>query len=44
MIGCLDEELPEYVLVMVGNNRSNAQMASELKVFLGNSTVDFTDW
>jgi hypothetical protein len=40
----LDEELPEYVMVMIGNNRSHAQMASELKVFLGSSTVDFTDW
>jgi dsRNA-specific ribonuclease len=40
----IDEELPEYVMVMIGNNRSHAQMASELKVFLGSSTVDFTDW
>lgn len=40
----VDEELPEYVMVMVGNKRSLAQMAAELKVFLGNGTVDFTDW
>ncbi|XP_062523498.1 zinc finger CCCH domain-containing protein 14-like [Corticium candelabrum] len=40
----IDEELPEYVMVMVGNSRSHAQMASDLKVFLGSSTVVFTDW
>lgn len=40
----LDEELPDYVMVMVANKRSKEQMNSELRLFLGKHTSLFTSW
>jgi len=40
----VDEELPDYILVMVANRRTKAQMCGELSLFLGSHTENFTDW
>ena len=40
----VDEELPDYILVMVANRRSKAQMCADLSLFLGSHTESFTDW
>ncbi|XP_078418426.1 zinc finger CCCH domain-containing protein 14 isoform X2 [Cetorhinus maximus] len=39
-----DEELPDYIMVMVANKKSQDQMAEDLALFLGNNTVKFTVW
>lgn len=39
-----DEELPNYVMVMVTNRRSKAEMDRELNLFLGGNTATFTTW
>ena len=39
-----DEVLPEYVMVMVQNQKTQAQVASELKAFLGSEASPFTEW
>lgn len=40
----VDEELPDYILVMITNRRSKEQMKSDLSLFLGNHTDTFTEW
>ncbi|KAK0180206.1 hypothetical protein PV327_005872 [Microctonus hyperodae] len=39
-----DEELPDYILVMVVNKKSRQQMHEDLHLFLENSTTPFVDW
>nr|CAD7259547.1 unnamed protein product [Timema shepardi] len=39
-----DEELPEYIMVMVTNKRTRVQMEDDLQLFLGSSTRHFTTW
>ena len=39
-----DNELPDYVVVMVANKKSEAQMTEDLNLFLGENTVKFTSW
>ncbi|XP_043542593.1 zinc finger CCCH domain-containing protein 14 isoform X2 [Chiloscyllium plagiosum] len=39
-----DEELPDYIMVMVANKKTQDQMAEDLALFLGNNTVKFTAW
>ena len=39
-----DDELPEYILVMIANKRSKAQMTDDLGLFLGGNTDKFTLW
>ncbi|XP_063229365.1 zinc finger CCCH domain-containing protein 14 isoform X2 [Bacillus rossius redtenbacheri] len=39
-----DEELPDYIMVMVANKRTRAQMVEDLQLFLGTSTEHFTNW
>ncbi|XP_067847978.1 zinc finger CCCH domain-containing protein 14 isoform X2 [Heptranchias perlo] len=39
-----DEELPDYIMVMVANKKSQEQMAEDLGLFLGSNTVKFTVW
>lgn len=39
-----DEELPDYIMVMISNKRSSFQMKNELSLFLGGHTDKFTDW
>ena len=40
----VDEELPDYIMVMISNRRSKAQMNNDLSLFLGNHTELFTEW
>lgn len=39
-----DEELPDYIMVMLANKRSKEQMTEDLVLFLGANTALFTDW
>ncbi|KAI1711803.1 RNA-binding, nab2-type zinc finger domain-containing protein [Ditylenchus destructor] len=40
----VDEELPDYVMIMVGNKKDPSRMKQELKLFLGENTLPFVDW
>ncbi|XP_061125550.1 zinc finger CCCH domain-containing protein 14 isoform X2 [Syngnathus typhle] len=40
----IDDELPDYIMVMVANKKSSQQMADDLSLFLGNNTIKFTAW
>lgn len=40
----LDDELSNYVMVMVTNRRSKSEMDRELQLFLGANTSAFTSW
>ncbi|XP_069592556.1 zinc finger CCCH domain-containing protein 14 isoform X1 [Ranitomeya imitator] len=40
----VDEELPDYIMVMVANKKSQDQMTDDLSLFLGNNTSRFTTW
>ncbi|KDR21692.1 Zinc finger CCCH domain-containing protein 14 [Zootermopsis nevadensis] len=40
----VDEELPDYIMVMVANKRSREQMDDDLQLFLGSNTEEFTGW
>lgn len=39
-----DEELPDYILVMVVNKKSRQQMHDDLNLFLEDCTTAFVDW
>lgn len=41
---CLDDELPDYVMVMVANKRTRSQMEDDLQLFLTNNTEAFVSW
>ncbi|XP_052749602.1 zinc finger CCCH domain-containing protein 14 [Galleria mellonella] len=44
-LGCyVDDELPDYVMVMVANKRTRAQMEDDLQLFLGDNTDLFVNW
>ncbi|KAG7301991.1 hypothetical protein JYU34_013441 [Plutella xylostella] len=44
-LGCyVDDELPDYVMVMVANKRTRLQMEDDLQLFLGDNTVQFVNW
>ena len=40
----VDDELPDYIMVMVANNRTKSQMEEDLGLFLNNNTTAFTNW
>ncbi|XP_008288610.1 zinc finger CCCH domain-containing protein 14 isoform X2 [Stegastes partitus] len=40
----IDEELPDYIMVMVANKKTPQQMTDDLSLFLGNNTFKFTTW
>jgi hypothetical protein len=40
----IDDELPDYIMVMVANKKTAAQMSDDLNLFLGNNTLKFTSW
>ncbi|XP_076450518.1 zinc finger CCCH domain-containing protein 14-like isoform X2 [Babylonia areolata] len=40
----VDEELPDYIMVMVANKKSQPQMSADLGLFLGANTDKFTTW
>uniref|UniRef100_A0A672RK10 Zinc finger CCCH domain-containing protein 14 n=1 Tax=Sinocyclocheilus grahami TaxID=75366 RepID=A0A672RK10_SINGR len=39
-----NEELPDYIMVMVANKKNPKQMADDLSLFLGSNTIKFTVW
>ena len=39
-----DDELPDYIMVMVANKRSQLQMIEDLHLFLGDNSKMFCDW
>ena len=41
---CLDEELPDYIMVLIANRKNKQQMTDDLKLFLGKSAPDFVEW
>lgn len=42
--GYIDDELPDYVMIMVANKRSKQQMLTDLNLFLGSNTESFVNW
>lgn len=40
----IDDELPDYIMVMVANKKSEANMAKDLHLFLGDKTNKFSQW
>ncbi|CAH1790723.1 unnamed protein product [Owenia fusiformis] len=40
----VDDELPDYIMVMVANKKTRQQMADDLSLFLGMNTETFTTW
>ncbi|CAH8513046.1 unnamed protein product [Schistosoma bovis] len=40
----IDDELPDYIMVMVANKKSESAMAKDLQLFLGEHTNKFTEW
>lgn len=42
--GYIDDELPDYVMIMVANKRSRQQMVDDLTLFLGSQTEVFVNW
>lgn len=39
-----DEELPDYIMVMVANRRTKSQMNEDLNLFLASKTPTFVNW
>ncbi|XP_055301894.1 zinc finger CCCH domain-containing protein 14 [Sitodiplosis mosellana] len=42
--GYIDDELPDYVMIMVANKRSKEQMIDDLGLFLEENTDTFVSW
>ncbi|RUS89218.1 hypothetical protein EGW08_003028 [Elysia chlorotica] len=40
----VDDELPDYIMVMVANKKNISQMKADLSLFLGGNTETFTSW
>ena len=40
----VDDELPDYIMVMVANKKNKSQMKADLSLFLGGNTETFTSW
>lgn len=40
----VDEELPDYIMVMIANRKEKSQMKEDLLLFLGKSTNRFVEW
>lgn len=40
----VDDELPDYIMVMVANKKTQEQMTEDLNLFLGSNTEKFTAW
>ena len=40
----LDDELPDYIMVMLVNQRTKTQMEEDLGLFLNERATDFTNW
>uniref|UniRef100_K1PND8 Zinc finger CCCH domain-containing protein 14 n=1 Tax=Magallana gigas TaxID=29159 RepID=K1PND8_MAGGI len=39
-----DDELPDYIMVMIANKKSEKQMNNDLNLFLSHNTEKFTSW
>jgi len=44
MVVVLDEELPDYVMILIANRRTVPQMETDLSLFLGDSAKKFVNW
>lgn len=42
--GYIDDELPDYVMIMIANKRSKQQMIEDLQLFLSSQTELFVTW
>lgn len=40
----VDEELPDYIMVMVANKKDRPQMEGDLGLFLNENTAAFVEW
>ncbi|VDM97643.1 unnamed protein product [Thelazia callipaeda] len=40
----VDEELPDYIMVMIANKKEKVQMKEDLLLFLGKNAEKFVDW
>ncbi|VDK17450.1 unnamed protein product [Anisakis simplex] len=40
----VDEELPDYIMVMIANKKEKSQMKDDLQLFLGKNSAKFVDW
>ena len=40
----LDNELPDYIMVMLANKKTLNQIANDLQLFLGDNIEPFMDW
>ncbi|XP_071962942.1 zinc finger CCCH domain-containing protein 14-like [Antedon mediterranea] len=40
----VDEELPDYIMVMIANKKTTDQMRDDLQLFLSHNTDKFTEW
>ncbi|KAF1752846.1 hypothetical protein GCK72_019401 [Caenorhabditis remanei] len=40
----VDDELPDYIMVMIANKKEKVQMKDDLNLFIGKSTGKFVDW
>jgi len=44
-LGCyIDDELPEYIMVMIANKRTRDQMIDDLNLFLNDEAEKFVAW
>ncbi len=39
-----DEELPDYIMVMIANKKTRDQMTEDLNLFLAKNSTVFTKW
>ena len=40
----VDDELPEYIMVMIANKRTKVQMVEDLHLFLNADAQKFVNW
>ena len=40
----VDDELPDYIMVMIANHKTGEQMAEDLRLFLNENTDGFVEW
>ena len=40
----VDDELPDYIMVMIANKKTTQQMTDDLKIFLSEKSVTFCEW
>ena len=44
MYFCIDDELVEYIMVMIANKKSQDKMTEDLELFLGDNSILFVQW